>query len=105
MLIVTRKSGYYANAARAYKIFIDNECVGKIRAGQEKRFDLNEGTHEVWFEIDWCRSQKITFDIKSKDDSTEIECWARSPFTGLFDIIFRAQDYIPVAIKRSNISN
>ena len=105
MLIVTRKSGYYVNSLRAYKIFLDNECVGKIRAGQEKRFEMNEGTHTVWLGIDGCRSRKITFEIKSKDDTIEIECWARSPFTVLFDIIFRSGDYIPAEIKKLDKHN
>jgi hypothetical protein len=100
MLLITRKNGYYANAVRAYKVFVDNECVGKIRAGQEKRFELNAGTHTVRFEIDWCGSQEITFEIKSQDDLIEIECWAKNPFTAIFDIIFRPMYYIPVAIKR-----
>ena len=105
MLIITRKSGFYANCLRAYKIFVDGECVGKIRAGQEKRVELSEGTHTVWFTIDWCRSQKITFEIRSQDDLIEIECWARVPFTALIDIIFNTRDFIPVEIKRQDRHN
>ena len=102
MLVITRKSAFYANYLRSYKIFIDHECVGKIRVGQEKRFELNEGVHTVWFAIDWCRSKEISFEIRSQDDLVEIECWATSPFTVPFDIFFRTMDYMPVAIKRQD---
>jgi len=55
----------------AYKIFIDGTYCGLIRENETKGFEAKEGTHTVWAKIDWCRSNKLSVDIK--DSVVELE--------------------------------
>ncbi|MGT2737487.1 hypothetical protein ACVRXS_10195 [Streptococcus orisratti] len=52
-----------ANMFRKFKVFIDNEYVGKIKRGQELEFQVSEGQHEVYCKIDWEQSNVLTVDI------------------------------------------
>ncbi|WP_373756438.1 hypothetical protein [Streptococcus ferus] len=54
-----------ANMFRKFKVFIDNEYVGKIKRGQELEFQVSEGQHEVYCKIDWEQSNIITVDVSA----------------------------------------
>ena len=103
MLIVTRRTGYYVDGARAYKVFIDNNEVGKIRQGEELKFNLDEGIHSIRFTIDWCSSREIIFDIKSQDKPIEVECFPGCSgcniLFAIFFVTFGSQNYILARMK------
>ena len=103
MLIVTRRTGYWADWIRAYKILIDGNKVGKIRTGEELKFNLDEGSHSIKFTIDWCSSKELTFDIKLQDKPIEVECWPGcrgcSLLFALYFITFGRKHYISARMK------
>ncbi|MGT2949674.1 hypothetical protein [Streptococcus devriesei] len=52
-----------ANMFRKFKVFIDDECVGKIKRGGKLEFPVAEGMHEVYCQIDWEQSNKIAVEV------------------------------------------
>lgn len=61
-LTVSRRH-YYPDRLRAYKILIDGEVAGRIRAGQSIEIDVPEGPHVLQAKIDWCSSKPLTVDV------------------------------------------
>lgn len=58
---------------RNYKIIIDGRNYGIIGSGKTKEIDIAPGNHEIFLKIDWCRSNKIDFNI-SRNQTIEFEC-------------------------------
>ena len=52
-----------ANMFRKFEVFIDSECVGKIKRGETLEFSVPEGRHTVYCKIDWEQSNILTVDI------------------------------------------
>lgn len=55
-----------ANMFRKFKVFIDGECVGKIKRGQKLEFQVSEGRHDIYCKIDWEQSNTITVDVPAE---------------------------------------
>ncbi|MFC3931499.1 hypothetical protein ACVR0S_08070 [Streptococcus dentapri] len=49
-----------ANMFRKFKVFIDDDCVGKIKRGERLEFSVPEGTHKIYCKIDWEQSNTLT---------------------------------------------
>lgn len=73
-LIINRDSGY-ADALRAYKILLDSNEIGTIRAGESKSFTVSPGEHTIRAKVDWGTSSSepfvaadgiVSFEIYSK---------------------------------------
>ncbi|MGL4450412.1 MAG: hypothetical protein ACRCTZ_04365 [Sarcina sp.] len=83
--------------ARKYQVYIDGELKGTLKYGEEKEFDVQEGKHEVYLKIDWCKSLKVTF-VESKDKESNFECGCS--LTGaklllaIFYVIFQKDGYL-----------
>jgi len=55
-----------ANRFRAYRVFIDDEFVGKIKRKETLSFEVSEGKHKIQCKIDWQGSNELIIDsIKS----------------------------------------
>lgn len=61
-LQVSRDDGF-ADRARKYKVICNSECLGKISNGETMIFKVAPGDYEVYFKIDWCRSNKINLSV------------------------------------------
>ncbi|WP_413480022.1 hypothetical protein [Carnobacterium maltaromaticum] len=61
-----------ANAFRAYKVFIDDELVGKIKRKQTLEFEVPRGTHKIHCKIDWENSNELIVDIVDKPILLEV---------------------------------
>ncbi|WP_019039647.1 hypothetical protein [Psychroflexus tropicus] len=57
--IRVERNSEWNNKARAIGIYIDGEKVGIINDGETKEYEVENGKHEVFAKIDWCRSPKI----------------------------------------------
>lgn len=68
--ICIKRSSEWANKARKIEIYIDNVKNGTIDDGETKIFELEQGSHEVFAKIDWCRSQKLV--IHSNENTTTV---------------------------------
>lgn len=63
----------YADRLRAYKVFVDNTEVAKIKAGETIEITVPEGSCSVVAKIDWCRSPVLTCDFQA-GKATVLEC-------------------------------
>ena len=62
---ISRDSGY-ADRSRKYKVICNNECIGKIGNGESLEFETSPGEKEIFFKIDWCRSNKIKVEVPNE---------------------------------------
>lgn len=72
MLKVSREN-QFRDKVRSYKIILDNTYCEDIKAGEIKSLDVTPGKHTIHLKIDWCRSNKIDFNI-SDNETIEFEC-------------------------------
>ncbi|MEO6388879.1 MAG: hypothetical protein ABIT16_08215 [Croceibacterium sp.] len=89
---VERRKAVWRDRARAYVVTIDGEPVGKLASGEKQTFPLTPGAHDVGMKIDWCGSPRVTVDGAS--DSRLVCDATGTALTVLFDIVFRAGNYI-----------
>jgi hypothetical protein len=61
---------------RAFKIVIDGKRVGDLRRGEQRMFMVSPGQHQVWAEIDWCRSQRLQLEV-SRGETVGLVCRTR----------------------------
>ena len=59
-LRLSRDRGF-ADALRAYKVFLNDEAIGAIRADQELEFEVPTGDHTLEVRIDWATTGPVTF--------------------------------------------
>lgn len=71
MLILHRDN--LLDTERNYKIIIDGQVYGKIKCGETKRIDIPTGKHIIYLKLDWCKSNKINFEILD-DENIEFKC-------------------------------
>ena len=62
----------FLNRLRSYKIFIDNELVGKVQNGKIQNFELEPGNHKVYAKLDFFKSKEIGIQI-NENEVTEIK--------------------------------
>jgi hypothetical protein len=67
-----QRTSEYNNRLRDYQIYIDNKKTGTIGNGEQKSFEIDEGTHIIEAKIDWCGSPKVTLEIKN-DESKNLK--------------------------------
>ena len=72
MITISRKRGY-ADKIRKYKVIVDNNYLGTINAGETKDFEVPPGKHTIYLKIDWCRSNKLDFNL-SENEVIEFDC-------------------------------
>ena len=65
--IKLRRVSRIVDIFRSYKIYLDDEYVGKVRHKGEAVIDVPEGTHSFMLKIDWCASNVVTFDMGKEE--------------------------------------
>ncbi len=63
--ITIKRSSEWNNRGRKIGVYIDGEKVGVIKNGEIKEFIIEEGSHKIKAQIDWCGSNNIEFDISN----------------------------------------
>ena len=92
-----------ADAARAYRIFVDDEEKGEIRRGETADFFVPEGTHRIQLIIDWCSSPEIEF-TASAEETVEFECGNNTKgFFAMYYIMFKPHDYLWLSRSREQV--
>src|SRR5207244_741059 len=66
------RARHYMDSPRAYRIMVDGSEAGTIECGEELRFNLTPGDHEVVARLDWCRSKALPIGIRA-GEVTELE--------------------------------
>lgn len=68
--IRVERNSEWNNKARAIGIYIDGEKVGTINDGETQEYEVENGKHEIFAKIDWCRSQKVELNIAENETKT-----------------------------------
>ena len=93
---IFRQPDYRRDRARAYRVLIDGEEVGRVKQGERIEFAVRAGLHTVELRIDWCRSPVRTLSI-GEGDTVRLVCHpAGNSWTGLWDATVRRAQYIVV---------
>ena len=97
MIHVHRRANAYQDRARAYKITLDGQEVGKVKRGESVAVDAAPGAHPLQLKIDWAVSEPLEVQVQPGVDA-HFECWPNStPFTALYWITFGRKKYIGLA--------
>ena len=100
---IFRQSGYRRDGARAYRVRIDGQEVGRIRPGQRVEFPLQSESHTVELRIDWCRSPIKTVSI-SDGDTVKLVCHpAGGAWAGPWHALFHREQYIALEEYRGEL--
>ena len=99
-IVVERLGEQRVDRKRAYRVFIDDAKVGKIKSGETKVFQVSPGRHDLQLKIDWCSSRKLQVDVK--DGESKMVCKPKAnqqnPFKltveGLYLVTLGCRGYI-----------
>lgn len=89
--LIIRRGRAYADAVRAYKIFVDGEARGEIRQGGEVSLDVPPGQHVVQLRVDWCTSSEVT--VRAGEAPVVLACRPKSSWHA-FNAFFDPSHYI-----------
>src|SRR4051794_15244044 len=93
-LTVERIENAWIDRARAYKVMVDGNEVGRVRRGETQTFQIAPGPHEVHMGIDWARSPSVEGDFAEGGD-TRLRCGPNAnPLTVLWFTTFGRKKYV-----------
>lgn len=81
-LIIHRKNSFI-NGARSYKIFINEDFVGKVAPGDTKKFEVSAQDLQVYGKLDWCTSPIVSTTLQ-EGQSKLLEIDANRKYTKIF---------------------
>jgi hypothetical protein len=86
---INRDAGY-ADASRKYKIELDGDIAGEIRASESVTLNVTPGNHKIRLRIDWCSSNYLDFQV-APEETVVFDCGNNSPLglVILYITIFR----------------
>ncbi len=97
--VKVHRESQYADAVRAYQIYVDGELKGEIRRGADVDFFVTEGAHRLRLKIDWCGSPEIEFSA-SAEETVEFECGNNTKgFFALYYVLFAPNEYLRLRRK------
>lgn len=95
--LMVRRTTYYPDRLRSYKVMLDGIIVGSVHAGKSIAIPIAPGTHSLVVQIDWCSSEAINFDVQPHEHIV-FECGnshARWRMIGaFFYMIFQPHNYL-----------
>lgn len=102
-LQITRSSEY-ANRLRKIKLFLDSVELDTISNGESKDFKIAGGKHKLQAKIDWCKSNKFSFEIEENDiTSVTLTSFAKHNPLGslatIYYVTFGASKYLHIQEK------
>lgn len=108
-MLRVKRTKTFVDMMRDYKVFIDGEYVGTVSNGETEAFDLSDGHHLVHFEIDWCRSKKMSLDVKN-GESVVLHVknsmrWFSFPFLYILYLSLFKTNYINVKTETAMLQN
>jgi hypothetical protein len=67
MITITRTTKY-PDRYRAYTVMLDGGAVGRLKGTESITVQLEPGQHTLLITIDWCMSNRLTFDYSADAD-------------------------------------
>lgn len=61
--IVISRTSQYVNSMREYDVYIDKERIDTINNGEKNIIEVSQGNHEIYIQIDWCKSKKLDVNL------------------------------------------
>ena len=58
------RSRRWLNAARAFKISLDGELIGRVRNGRTEHFNVVTGDHLLFVKCGWSKSDPVAFRVE-----------------------------------------
>ena len=65
MKIIIHRTNQYVNRDRTIDIYCNKRKIGKVRNGETKEFEIENGGNIIYAKIDWCQTKPLQ--IKSTD--------------------------------------
>ncbi|MEI5907545.1 hypothetical protein WAK64_10790 [Bacillus spongiae] len=95
-MIEIKRETRFVDKLRGYKVMIDEKEVGTIKSGETFDYPIKQGLHTLYLQIDWCRSNKIEFEIKD-NEFLRFECGGLNgskALASLWYITFKRNNYL-----------
>jgi hypothetical protein len=93
-IVLSRSADARTDRLRRYRVLIDDEEVAKLKPGEQKRFEVAPGTHEIQLKVDWGSSVPMTLTLEG-GERANLLCEPTRPreqwtFTGGFRLLKQA---------------
>ncbi len=82
-IVISRPRGAWQDVVRSYRIYVDDELVGKLKAGQSLVADVKPGRHRVVARIDWSGSPTLNVEAP-RDGDVNVRVEPNSMTQGFF---------------------
>lgn len=82
-IVVTRPGGRYRDAGRAYRVEVDGQQVGTLRAGAQLDIPATPGPHSVQIRLDWTGSPKTMVLVSEQNTPRLVAQPAGTAFSAL----------------------
>lgn len=69
-VVVVFRPSTYVDSVRLHKVLIDDQAVATVADGCSVTIPVAPGRHTLRAEIDWCKSNALSFDIRAGERST-----------------------------------
>ena len=93
-LVKINRESQFADAVRAYQIYVDGEKKSEIRCGETQEFFVPPGNYRISLKIDWCGSPEIEFSVGA-EENVEFDCGNNTKgFLAGFYALFMPKDYL-----------
>ena len=71
---IERRKGYYGSL-RTLELYVDGTCLGHIRQGEEKVFEVHESGREIWGKMDWGKTVKLSLNDYAQGKAVVFESY------------------------------
>ena len=68
--IVVRRDQHWLAAARAFKVIVDGDVVGRVRNGGTEVFEVPAGDHSLRIRLDLAKSNELEFELLPAERAT-----------------------------------
>src|SRR5437879_6190713 len=92
-LVVTRERRPWRDRLRRYWVVLDGLRVGALAQGEAASFKVDPGEHRLRLEIDWARSNELTF-TAAPDTEADFVCQPAGGRLGFYRALFHPTAYI-----------
>jgi len=91
---IHRVGGRYRDAARSYKVLVDGNVAGRVKAGHDLAVSAEAGRHVVRLKVDYCRSRDVEVNVPD-GGGVDLECRPNAgAWRVLWDTTIGAMRYI-----------
>ncbi len=101
-IVVERNRGGSRDLARRYKVYVDNELVGRLWAGKHLEVDVTPGEHRVMLKIDWKGSNEVVVNLGSEDTAV-LECLPGGTAASALGDLLSERPYIYLFLAETRI--